>query len=172
LEPCAKRRGHGFATVFRFFGTNERIVPMTHLLKSALVAVGLVAGASVSLAQASEPSGVWAMSNGKVTVKVSGCGKNLCANIVGLKEPISKIDGKPKVDRENPDPSLRKRPLIGLSILIGMKPAGDGEWKGAIYNPDDGKTYSATVRHQGDRMKVKGCVASVFCKTNTFVKVN
>ena len=37
--------------------------------------------------------------------------------------------------------------------------------------PDDGKTYSATVRHDGgNTMKVKGCVAGVFCKTNTFVK--
>ena len=112
------------------------------------------------------------MSNGKVTVKVSSCGANLCAKIVGLKEPISKIDGKPKVDRENPDPSLRKRPLIGLQILIGMKPDGDGRWKGAIYNPDDGKTYSATVKHDGGQMNVKGCVASVFCKTNKFVRVN
>lgn len=112
------------------------------------------------------------MSNGKVTVKVGDCGGNLCAEIVGLKEPISKIDGKPKVDRENPDPGKRKRPLIGLSILIGMKPAGDNLWKGAIYNPDDGRTYSATVRYEGRNMKVKGCVAGVFCKTNTFVRSN
>jgi uncharacterized protein (DUF2147 family) len=121
---------------------------------------------------AASPEGTWSMSNGKVTVKVSNCGSNLCARIVGLAEPISKIDGKPKVDRENPDPGKRKRPLMGLSILIGMKPAGDGEWKGAIYNPDDGKTYSATVRHSGNTMKVKGCVAGILCKTNTFTRLN
>jgi uncharacterized protein (DUF2147 family) len=61
---------------------------------------------------------------------------------------------------------------MGLSILIGMKPAGDGTWKGAIYNPDDGKTYSATVRQSGDKLKVQGCVASILCKTNTFVRLN
>lgn len=119
-----------------------------------------------------DPQGIWAMSNGTVTVKIDDCGGNLCAQIVDLKEPISKIDGKPKVDRENPDPAKRQRPLIGLSILIGMKPAGDNLWKGAIYNPDDGKTYSATVRYDGSSMKVKGCVAGVFCKTNTFVRSN
>ena len=119
---------------------------------------------------AAEPGGIWSMSNGKVTVRVSNCGGNLCAKIVGLKEPISKIDGKPKVDRENPDPSLRKRPLIGLGILIGMKPSGEGTWNGAIYNPDDGNTYSASVKLNGSEMKVKGCVASVLCKTNTFVR--
>ncbi len=116
--------------------------------------------------------GIWAMSDGKVTVKVDDCGGNLCARIVDLKEPISKIDGKPKVDRENPDPTKRNRPLIGLSILIGMKPTGDNFWKGAIYNPDDGKTYSATVRYDGRSIKVKGCVAGVLCKTNTFVRSN
>lgn len=145
---------------------------MRNVLKIAALAAPIALAGAMTSAEAAEPNGVWAMENGKVTVKVGNCGANLCARIVGLKEPISKIDGKPKVDRENPDPSLRSRPLMGLSILIGMKPTGKGEWKGAIYNPDDGKTYSATVKHSGSKMKVKGCVASIFCKTNTFVKVN
>jgi uncharacterized protein (DUF2147 family) len=145
---------------------------MMNILKRAALALPLLALPMGHVASAANPEGVWSMSNGKVTVKVSDCGGNLCATIIGLKEPISKIDGKPKVDRENPDPGKRARPLIGLSILIGMKPAGNNKWEGAIYNPDDGKTYSATVRHDGGVMKVKGCVASVFCKTNTFVKAN
>ncbi|WP_373506272.1 DUF2147 domain-containing protein [Aestuariivirga sp.] len=145
---------------------------MMNMLKWGALALPLLAQPFGYDALAANPEGVWSMSNGKVTVKVSDCGGNLCATIIGLKEPISKIDGKPKVDRENPDPGKRNRPLIGLSILIGMKPAGYNKWEGAIYNPDDGKTYSATVRHDGGTMKVKGCVASVFCKTNTFVKAN
>lgn len=112
------------------------------------------------------------MSNGKVTVRVSDCGPGICGTIVGLKEPISKIDGKPKVDRENPNPSLRKRPLVGLAILIGMKPAGSNTWQGAIYNPDDGKTYKTTVKLVGNTMKVRGCVLSILCKTNTFRRLN
>lgn len=146
---------------------------MKNIFAAAALVFPLLTGiATLSTAQASEAEGVWSMTNGKVTVKVADCGSNLCARIVGLKEPISKIDGKPKVDRENPNPSLRKRPLIGLSILIGMQPAGVGLWKGAIYNPDDGKVYSATVKHQGSTIKVQGCVAAVFCKTNTFVRTN
>lgn len=120
----------------------------------------------------SGPFGIWAMSNGKVTVQVTQCGGQLCGKIVRLKEPISKIDGKPKVDRENPDPALRKRPLIGLSILGGMKPAGSDQWKGTIYNPDDGKTYSATVKLDGDSMQVQGCVLGFLCKTNDFLRTN
>lgn len=121
---------------------------------------------------ASSAPGTWAMKNGKVTVRVSDCGSGLCGRIVALKEPISKIDGKPKIDRENPNPSLRKRPVIGLSVLVSMKAAGQNTWKGAIYNPDDGKTYTGTVKLQGNTMKVQGCVMQVLCKTNTFVRVN
>lgn len=122
-----------------------------------------------ALAKAGEPYGSWSM--GKVTIEVIDCGGGLCGTIVGLKEPISKIDGKPKVDRENPDVSKRQRPLIGLAVLIGMKPAGEGKWQGSIYNPDDGNTYSASIKLDGDKMKVKGCVAGILCKTNNFVRI-
>lgn len=119
---------------------------------------------------AQTPIGVWSM--GKVTVKVVNCGGGICANIVALKEPISKIDGKPKVDRENPNPALRSRPLIGLAVISGMRPAGEGKWQGTIYNADDGKTYAATLRLEGDSMKVEGCVLGFLCRTNNFVRVN
>jgi uncharacterized protein (DUF2147 family) len=130
----------------------------------------VVLGAAPALTSAAP--GTWAMQNGKVTVSVTDCGSALCGRIVALKEPISKIDGKPKIDRENPNPSLRARPLIGLSILVNMKAAGGGKWQGAIYNPDDGRTYSGSVKLDGPVMKVQGCVLNLFCKTNTFVRVN
>jgi len=145
---------------------------VSKLLNTILFVAAMTAASPIAISKAEEPYGTWAMSNGKVTVRVSDCGGKLCGTIVGLKIPISKIDGKPKVDRENPDPSKRKRPLIGLSILFGMKPAGDNQWKGAIYNPDDGKTYSANVRLDGGTMKVQGCVAAIFCKTNKFVRAD
>jgi uncharacterized protein (DUF2147 family) len=137
-------------------------------MKTLALPLLLAALATPALADA---YGTWAMTSGKVTVNVSDCGGKLCATIVGLKEPISKIDGKPKVDRENPDPAKRKRPLIGLSILGGMKPAGENAWKGTIYNPDDGKTYSANMTLDGDKMAVQGCVLGILCKTNNFVRV-
>lgn len=145
------------------------MLPILNRAALALAFLGLPLAGS---ALAGNPEGIWTMSDGKVTVKVDDCSGKLCARIVGLKEPISKIDGKPKVDRENPDPAKRGRPLMGLPILIDMKPAGEDLWQGAIYNPDDGKTYSATVRQTGDKMKVKGCVAGIFCKTNTFLRSN
>jgi uncharacterized protein (DUF2147 family) len=142
-----------------------RLVRMS-LLTTFLGAVFLSTGASAGVS----PLGTWTM--GKVTVKVTECGGGICGTIVALKEPISKIDGKPKVDRENPDESKRQHPLIGLPIMMGMKPLSGDQWQGSIYNPDDGRTYNATVKLDGDTMKVQGCVASIFCKTNNFARVN
>jgi uncharacterized protein (DUF2147 family) len=130
----------------------------------------LTAPLAQALAKAGEPYGTWSM--GKVSIRVTECGGKLCGTIVGLKEPISKIDGKPKVDRENPDASKRKRPLIGLAVLIGMKPAGEGKWQGAIYNPDDGNTYKASIKVSGDTLKVQGCVIGILCKSNNFVRID
>jgi uncharacterized protein (DUF2147 family) len=141
------------------------------MIASLFLGAGILAGAT-SAVWADDAEGIWSMKSGKVTVRVSQCGDSLCAIIIDLKERISKIDGKPKVDRENPDPALRQRPVIGLSILSGMRPAGDRKWVGALYNPDDGQTYEATVKLDGDVIKVTGCVLGLLCKTNTFIRVN
>ena len=136
------------------------------LVAAMAAALPLEAG----LAQVGKPFGIWSM--GKVTVKVTDCGGELCGAIVGLKEPISRIDGKPKVDRKNPDSAKRKRPLIGLVVLIGMNPVGAGEWQGTIYNPNDGNTYSASITVVGNTLKVKGCVGGILCKTTNFARIN
>lgn len=135
----------------------------------SLAAIGLLA--TTGFALAADPSGTWRLDNGKVTVKVRQCGGEICANIVGLKEPTYP-DGSAKIDKYNKNPALRKRPLMGLAVLSDMKPTGDNSWAGNIYNADDGRTYSATMTLSGSTMKLKGCVAGIFCKTNTFKKLN
>jgi uncharacterized protein (DUF2147 family) len=135
-----------------------------------LVAAAGLALALATPAVANDPVGTWIMSNGKVTVQVNKCGSALCGKIVALKKPLDK-NGNPKRDKENPNAALRSRPVIGISLLDDMRPDGNGTWQGAIYNPDDGRTYSATMNLDGDTMKVKGCIV-VFCKTTKFVRVD
>jgi uncharacterized protein (DUF2147 family) len=149
----------------------SRVIEMKkHLVCGALVA-GFMASMSLPSFAGSGPEGVWAMTNKKVTVKIAYCGgKNLCATIVGLSQPISKIDGKPKVDRNNPNESLRSRPLMGLTVINGMVPNGDNAWKGKIYNADDGSTYRSFAKLDGDQLVVKGCFL-IICKDMDFVRV-
>lgn len=142
---------------------------MKHILAATLIAAGL-SMAPVAASADTGASGVWRMTNGKVTVRLAPCGGGLCGTVVGLKKPLDK-HGKPKRDKENPNPALRDRPVIGLTIMSNMTPAGDNRWNGTIYNPDDGRTYRSKMKLQDSAsMKVEGCVA-VFCKTMKFVRV-
>lgn len=138
-------------------------------IKGAIAAAALAGMAVPALATESSAVGFWLMSNGKVTIKVTQCGDGVCGNIFALKYPNGR-DGKPKVDNHNPNPALRTRSVIGISILTA-KPAGPNVWKGTIYNSDDGHSYSSTFSLDGNTMKVKACV-SIFCKKIIFTRVN
>jgi hypothetical protein len=37
--------------------------------------------------------------------------------------------GEPKVDRENPDPELRGRPIVGLRLTAKFDHTGKDQWK-------------------------------------------
>lgn len=133
--------------------------------------VGLFSVVLSGLALAEEgASGVWRLDSGKVTVRITPCGTSLCGAIIGLAKPLDK-KGRPKVDKRNPNESLRNRPLIGLAILGNMKPAGANKWQGTIYNADDGRTYSSYMSLSGRNMRVRGCVGPL-CKTMIFVRRN
>lgn len=111
-------------------------------------------------ALASNVQGVWLTKEGKSKVKIFDCGGKLCGTIVWLAEPLND-QGAAKVDQMNPDAGLRERPIVGLPLLDGFV-AGDEEnyWvDGTIYNPEDGETYSCTMRLQEDgTLKVHGYV--------------
>lgn len=138
------------------------------LFTAALTALLLSTAAH---ARSDAPVGVWLNDQRDTKVRVVECGNNLCATVVWLGKPISPETGKPKTDVNNPDPAKRSRPLIGLTVMSGMKPNGDNKWSGSIYNADDGKTYSAHIEPQsGSVIKVAGCVLGVLCKTTTWTK--
>jgi uncharacterized protein (DUF2147 family) len=112
-------------------------------------------------AQAPSPLGRWLTDGGKSHVEIYACAPHLCGRIVWLREPANP-DGKPKVDRHNPDAAKRNQPIVGLVMLWGFKPA-DGErgvWdNGRIYNPEDGDTYRSTLTLDGNgTLRVRGYV--------------
>jgi uncharacterized protein (DUF2147 family) len=119
----------------------------------------------------SDPSGVWLTQAGDARVQVSRCGGGICGKIVWLRDPIDPKTGQPQVDDKNQNPALQQRPIIGLSILIGMQPSGANKWSGRIYNADDGQTYTAHVTVKSDStLEVEGCVG-VFCGGETWTRV-
>jgi uncharacterized protein (DUF2147 family) len=139
------------------------------------VVVSMCAGALAALwvthatAAVESPLGKWKLSSGKVTVQIDTCGPKLCGKIVGLAKPLDR-KGKPKVDKNNPDSSMRNRPLIGVTVFNDMQSTGTNSWKGKIYNADDGSIYRATAQLEGDRFTVKACWGPI-CKKIRFNRV-
>ena len=86
-----------------------------------------------------------------VQVEIVPCGYRLCGQIVWLSWVEDPQDDYPLVDLHNSDPVLRTRPLVGLTVLRDLRPADGGTWvDGRIYNPVDGRDYSALLSIKED----------------------
>jgi len=113
----------------------------------------LLVFASVALgAEGNDILGTWLNQEKDAKIEIYACDGAFCGRIVWLQEPLypagSKdgIPGTPKLDHNNPDRELRKRPVMDLRIMHGFTFAGDDRWKnGKIYDPKNGKTYSAKI---------------------------
>ena len=83
--------------------------------------------------------------------------------IVWLKEPDE--NGKPKLDKHNPDAKLQKRAIMGLEILKNFSyNKDDSEWsKGSIYNPTSGKTYNCYIKFESaTSLKIRGYIGAAW----------
>ena len=141
--------------------------------KTLVIAVtaAFLAATSAFAQGAAEPSGVWQTQAGDARVKISKCGGGICGVIVSLKEPIDPATGKPQVDDKNPNPALKKRPMLGLPLFSAMQPVAANKWSGQIYNADDGGTYASSISVAGpDTLRVEGCVGAL-CGGETWTRV-
>ncbi len=128
---------------------------------AAFVAAGLLLGFSLSSTPAAaEPRevGVWYDDTGRGAVKIEICTPTtLCAKIYWLKEKTSADSGKPLVDRLNPEPSMRNRPICGLPVMGDLVKIDSGFDNGWIYDPKAGKSYSVALDLvDADTLKVTG----------------
>lgn len=128
---------------------------------AAIAAAGFLFGFTLQAAPAAaDPKevGVWYDDTGKGAVKIEICTPTtLCGKIYWLKEPMAD-DGQPKIDRHNPEPSKRRRPICGLPIMGNLEKISDGGFdNGWVYDPKEGKSYSVALDLVGpDTLKVTG----------------
>jgi uncharacterized protein (DUF2147 family) len=130
----------------------------------AAIAVALFA---VGPAQAAEPFGTWWTEDNESQIRITNCGGALCGALTWLKEPNDPDTHQPKVDKNNGDATKRSRPLLGVEIVLGMKPNGTpNQWSGQVYNAKDGRTYSGSFTMTGpNTAELKGCVmGGLLCK--------
>ena len=140
------------------------------LCVSAAVLVSVSFGETAAAADA---LGTWYTGDKESQVRIVNCGGALCGNLIWLKEPNDPATGRPKTDKHNADASKQSRPLLGVPVVLAMKPSGPGQWSGEVYNAEDGKTYSGSFTLTGpDTADLKGCVLSILCKSQTWTRVH
>jgi uncharacterized protein (DUF2147 family) len=137
-----------------------------------MIALATIGPKMIAPAFAADPLGTWYTQGGESQVRVAKCGKALCGTLVWLKVPNDPATGKPKTDKQNADASKRNRPLIGVQIVLGMRPDGTpNQWKGEVYNAQDGNTYTGYFTLTGaNTAELKGCAMGIICKSQTWTR--
>ena len=121
--------------------------------------------------KADDVLGLWLTDDGKARIEIYKERGKYHGKIVWLKEP-NNSDGTPKLDKENPDKELQKRPIIGLNLVKDFT-FDDGVWEdGEIYDPESGKTYACRMKLKGDKLDVRGYIGmAMFGRTVVWSRV-
>ena len=116
--------------------------------------------AAPASAQAIE--GQWTNYKRNVVVQVERCGPDYCGRVI---EASAKAQEKA---RKGGTPKL-----VGTQILTGLKPIGDGRYRGKAFVPKRNIHATATVRQlSANVMQVSGCVlGGLLCDNEKWTRV-
>ena len=140
--------------------------------RSAIALCQVVLAGPGAAATPIDPSGTWLTEDGRARVRIERCGakaEQVCGYVVWMKETAD-ASGQPLRDQNNPDVAKRSRPLLGHQLIMGLKPSPEGYFNGQIYNAENGKSYEISLSRGGTDLKVKGCMLSVFCASQTWTQ--
>jgi uncharacterized protein (DUF2147 family) len=140
------------------------------MMNTKAVVLALTLAALSGPALAADPiTGRWVTAEKDAVVHINKCGKALCGTIERFL--ILPKGGKDQRDVNNSDPAKRQRKLIGTPILTGLT-AADALWKGQVYDPKTGRTYTSEVRRKDSgTLEVKGCFGPL-CQTQVWKKAS
>jgi uncharacterized protein (DUF2147 family) len=128
----------------------------------------MIAPLIFAAAAAADLGGDWITADRNALVRIGSCGPQLCGTVVRVLALGANV---PRTDVNNPEASLRSRPLVGLKVLSGFVPAGAGTWvNGHAYDPKTGRSYKARLAPDGkSALTVTGCIWFI-CKSQRWVR--
>ena len=133
-------------------------------MKKLLASIGMLSllGSVPAAAAAQSLEGRWANPKRSVIVDIDRCGQAYCGRVVQASE-------KAKANARKGG----TRNLIGTQVLSGLRPVGNGRYKGKVFVPKRKIYASATVRQVGANvMEVEGCaLAGLICDEQRWVRV-
>ena len=141
--------------------TAMRLIMKRILAKSALL---LIAAAVPVTASAQDVlTGQWKNPKGSVVVRLAPCGNAVCGVVVNASEHAK------ETARKGGTPNL-----VGTRILSGLRPTGNGSFKGQAFDPKRNIRAPATVRMLGpDALSVEGCaLLGLVCKEQRWTRVS
>mgnify|MGYP001551866796 CR=1 FL=1 len=138
----------------------------TFLVAACLALPGVVLHAANPAPASIE--GRWLTDDRQGVVRISLCGEQLCGRIDRV---LAAGPAVPASDVNNPDPALRRRPLVGLLTLWGFVADADGWRGGRAYDPKSGQSYRSSLKLEPDgSLKLTGCVLFI-CESRRWTRV-
>lgn len=134
-----------------------------------LMLVSTMSNPSLLASQADAILGVWLTEIEDAKIEIYKSSNKYYGRVVWIKEALDE-NGKPVVDKNNPDPKMQSNPILESNILIGFIYDNDGEWDGKIYDPKKGETYTCKLWLEAGKLKVRGYLGWLF-DTKTWSRV-
>jgi uncharacterized protein (DUF2147 family) len=119
--------------------TLSKEIAMTPRTFLAGLAAATLAGAAAADG-VQPPLGRWITESGNLEVEIAPCGEALCGKVVRVL--ANRSMSAPGAEMQPADP----RPALGMQLLSDFRASGDGEFQGRIYNRENAKHYSASLR--------------------------
>jgi uncharacterized protein (DUF2147 family) len=98
------------------------------------------------------PLGKWLRGDGNAHVRIEPCGAKLCAVNTFIKDTSG---------GEN----------VGDKLVMDVKPDKAGKLVGRAYDPKRDSNYSVTISFDESRMKTRGCIIGVLCRSVSWTRL-
>jgi uncharacterized protein (DUF2147 family) len=124
----------------------------------ALAAV-LVTAAPASAFAKSGLEGRW--KNGAMEIVIAPCGATLCGRVVKASQ-----QQRAKAQRGS------GTHLLGARVIDNIRPSGPRSWSANVFVANRNMNAQGTIEQVGpDRLRVRGCVLAVLCKTTHWDRI-
>lgn len=133
------------------------------VIRAAILGAVIVMGITPSAALAADKSfGTWRNPKNSVHVRARPCGKEMCGVVVWA-------NAKAKADAARGGTEN----LVGSALFQGFVQEKPGIWRGKVFVPDIGKTFSGTISMIDDNhAEGKGCLLGrVGCKSQIWTRL-
>lgn len=116
--------------------------------------------------------GVWLSEEKDGKVEIYKAGNKYMGKLIWSNKMYEADGVTSKKDLKNAEEKLRNRNLKDLLLLTDFV-FDDGAWtEGKIYDPKSGKTYSSTMKLQGNTLNIRGYVGiSLLGRTTVWTRV-